>query len=248
MARMTRVSVRTLHHYDAIGLLVPKRRNQSGYRLYDDDDLLRLQQILVARELDLSLETIRQSLDDPSFDHRAALLSQRRELLNRTERAQAMIRGIDLALAVLDGGRGEEEETMDMKALFDGFDPAQYDDKAENRWGNTDAYRECMRRTQSYTADDWKRLAAEQSAIYRDAMVIMQAGLTADDPSTLEIAERHRALVDHWFYPCDHAMHRGLADLYENDARFSANIDKHGEGLTAFLAAAIRENAEQHRK
>ena len=73
-AELSGVSVRTLHHYDEIGLLVPARRSAAGYRLYDDDDLLRLQQILIGRELGLPLEAIRRSLDDPSFDRRGALL------------------------------------------------------------------------------------------------------------------------------------------------------------------------------
>ena len=85
------ISVRTLHYYDEIGLLVPSARSASGYRLYDDDDLLRLQQIIVSRELGLSLEEIRKSLDDPSFDRRQALLTQRAQLSQRAQQAAEMI-------------------------------------------------------------------------------------------------------------------------------------------------------------
>src|SRR5579862_7831259 len=90
VAELTGVSVRALHHYDEIGLLVPRARTDSGYRLYDDEELLRLQQILVGRELGLTLEEIRQSLDDPRFDRQAALREQRRALEARAGRTAAM--------------------------------------------------------------------------------------------------------------------------------------------------------------
>jgi MerR family transcriptional regulator, thiopeptide resistance regulator len=135
-----------------------------------------------------------------------------------------------------------------MKAIFDGFDPAEYEQEAEQRWGDTDAYKESMKRTQRYTEDDWKRLAAEQSAVYADAAASMKAGRPASSGEAMEIAERHRHLIDRWFYPCSFTMHVGLASLYENDARFAANIDKYGEGLTRFLVEAIRANADRASK
>ena len=106
---MAGVSVRTLHHYDSIGLLVPRIRTDAGYRLYTDADLLRLQQILIGRELGLSLEEIRRSLDDPGFDRRIALIDQRARLRERVQQTEAMIRAIDAALAALDDGQGERE-------------------------------------------------------------------------------------------------------------------------------------------
>ena len=246
-AELAKVSVRTLHHYDEIGLLTPRRRTAAGYRLYDDDDLLRLQQILIGRALGLPLEAIRRSLDDPSFDRKHALLAQKRQLLQRAKQTQAMISAIDAALALLDGeGREESEgESMDMKQIFGGFDPAQYEQEAEQRWGDTDAYKESVERTKRYTEDDWKRFAAEQSSVYADLAAAMSAGKKPSDADVLHAAERHRLLIDRWFYPCSVAMHLGLAGLYENDARFSANIDKYGDGLTRFLVEAIRQNARR---
>jgi|SRR6478609_5351672 len=143
VAELSGVSVRALHHYDEIGLLVPKGRTDAGYRLYDDQDLLRLQQIFIGRELGLSLEQIRRSLDDPSVDRKALLRQQRKSLRERAEQAQAMLRAVDRALALIEG------ETMDMKRIFDGFEPSKYEAEAEQRWGNSDAFRESKRRTQS---------------------------------------------------------------------------------------------------
>jgi DNA-binding transcriptional MerR regulator len=242
LAELAGVSVRTLHHYDEIGLLVPKARTEAGYRLYDESELLRLQQILIGRELGLSLEQIRSSLDDPRFDRRAALLSQREQLLKRAQHTAAMIAAIDAALAVLEKKEGD---SVDMKAIFDGFDPARYEDEARRRWGDTDAYKESTKRTKGYTEADWQRFAAEQSAVYAACTALQRAGAEASSVPAMDAAERHRLLIDRWFYPCSRQMHLGLADLYENDARFAASIDRFGEGLTAFLVAAIRANAER---
>lgn len=242
VARLTGLTIRTLHHYDSIGLLVPGERSAAGYRRYDDDDLLRLQQILIGRELGLSLEAIRRSLDDPRFDRRQALLAQRTELEARTARATAMIRAIDAALAVIEEN---DMSKVDMKKIFGGFDPEQYADEVEERWGHTDAYRISAERTKAYTAADWEKLKEEQGAIYADALAARAAGVRPDEPRAMDIAERHRLCFDRWFYPCSAQMHRGLADLWEADRRYADNIDKHGAGLTEYLAAAVRANVKR---
>ena len=240
VAQIAGVSVRTLHHYDEIGLLVPRTRSGAGYRLYNDDDLFRLQQILLGRELGLSLEEIRRSLDDPRFDRRKALLAQREQLRKRARQTEAMIRAVEAALMVLDDRKGG---TMDMKEIFDGFDASKYEDEVQERWGNTDAYKESMKRTKRYTKEDWKKIQAEQAAVYTDAVGVMKSGGKPDDEKSMDVAERHRLSIDRWFYPCSHAMHEGLASMYESDSRFAESINKHGAGLTDFLVAAIRANA-----
>ncbi len=246
VARIAGLSVRTLHYYDELGLLVPSARTPAGYRLYTDDDLLRLQQIVIQRELGMPLEEIRKALDDPDYDRRAALVRQRRELEQRAARAHEMVRAIDRALAVL-----AQEDTMmtddKMQELFDGFDPKQHEDEAREKWGTTDAYKISAERTKRYTEADWRALRDEQAAIYAERAAAQAAGKRADDPDVLAIAERHRLSIDRWFYPCSPAHHAALADLYEHDPRFAANIDKHRAGLTPFLSAAIRGNAGRAR-
>jgi MerR family transcriptional regulator, thiopeptide resistance regulator len=242
VAELSGLTIRALHHYDAIGLLTPSTRSAPGYRLYDDDDLVRLQQILIGRELGLSLEDIRRSLDDPDFDRREALLAQRAALAERADRAAEMIRAIDTALTAI------EENDMgkiDMTKIFDGFDPDQYEDEVKQRWGNTDAYKISAQRTKSYTESDWRRFKDEQGAIHADAIAAMKAGVPSDDARAMDIAERHRLSIDRWFYPCSPKMHCGLADLWEADRRYADNIDKYGPGLTEYLAAAVRANAKR---
>src|SRR5689334_21065428 len=240
VARLSGVSIRTLHHYDAIGLLVPTGRTEAGYRLYADADLLRLQQILIQRELGLPLEAIRRSLDDPRFDRRQALVEQRRQLEAKGRALAEMLRAVDAALAVV--GDDPQGESMEMKELFGGFDPSQYEAEVEARWSG-EALDESKRRVKGYTADDWKRQQAEQGAIYGEAAAAMTRGLDPASPDAMDIAERHRLEIDTWFYRCSKSMHAGLADMYEADERFRASIDKAGEGLTTFLSAAIRANA-----
>lgn len=255
VARLTGVSVRALHHYDEIGLLVPSGHTRAGYRLYDDGDLLRLQQILLQRELGMSLEEIRRSLDDPGFDRRAALERQRRELAARADRMAAMLRAVDAALAALgveedrttnDGGRTMKElSDEEITAMFDGFDPSRHEAEARARWGETDAYKESARRTSTYTKADWARYKAEAHDLMSDAANLFRAGVAADGDEAMAVAERHRRSIDRWFYPCPPALHAGLADMYEVDARFAENIDRYAPGLTPWWSAAIRANARR---
>jgi MerR family transcriptional regulator, thiopeptide resistance regulator len=172
VARMSGVRVRALHHDDGLGLLVPKRRSEAGCRVYDDEDLLRLQQILLGRELGLPLEAIRRSLDDPGFDQRRTLIARRRALAARADRTHAMPRAVDAALALLDNPQGG---SMDIQQIFDGFDPAEHEPEAQARWGETDAYRESAKRTKRYGSAQWQQFRDEQSAIYTDAAAAMRA-------------------------------------------------------------------------
>ena len=135
-----------------------------------------------------------------------------------------------------------------MATLFEGFDPARYEEEARQRWGATDAFVESEKRTKRYTPDDWKKLKAEQAAVYDAALGAMKSGKSATSVEAMDIAERHRLSIDRWFYPCSHAMHQGLASMYESDDRFRQSIDKHGDGLTTFLAEAIRANAARRRE
>lgn len=238
VARITRVTVRTLHHYDEIGLLVPSQRTEAGYRLYDDEDLRRLQQILIGRELGMSLEMVRRMLDEPGFDRRVALLEQREQLRERGERIEAMLASVDAALRSMEG-----VDTVDMKELFDGFDPAEHEEEARTRWGGTDAYKESMRRTKSYKKEDWLRLKAEAKVLMDRLAEVFRAGAASGSAEAMDIAEEHRLHIDRWFYPLSRQAHVGLAGMYVADPRFKATYEKVAPGLAEYYAAAIRANA-----
>ncbi len=246
VARFAGVSVRTLHHYDAIGLLVPGARTAAGYRLYTDSDLLRLQQVLVGRELGLALEEIRRSFDDPHFDLESALLIQKERLRERAKATEAMMRSIDVALAAFDGHGNTKE--LNVEQLFEGFNPSQYEEEVRNRWGTSEAFSESAKRTKGYSPDEWKTIKAEHAALCDAAYAALKAGKSPSDATVVDIAERHRLYIDRWFYPCSHQLHCGLASMYESDERFARSIDKHGDGLTPFLAESIRANASRHQE
>jgi DNA-binding transcriptional MerR regulator len=243
IARLAGVSVRTLHHYDAIGLLSPKRRSGKGYRLYGADDLLRLQQILIRRELGMSLEQIGHALDQPSFDMRAALLEQRTQLEARRQRTDSMLRSIDAALAALDQPTHQEQTIMNVREMFDGFDPSEYEQEAEQRWGATEAHAESAKRTKSYGPADWQQIKLEADAISRELAQLFASGAPSDGEAARAVAERHRLHIDRWFYPCSPDMHVGLGRMYVADERFAANYEKYAVGLTAYFSAAIEANA-----
>lgn len=237
LSRIAGVTVRTLHHYHDIGLLIPSGRSDAGYREYSSDDLVRLHEILVGRELGMSLSQIQRMLDDPEYDRRAALVEQRTLLVARARRTETMLRSIDNALRALEG-----EPIMEPRDIFDGFDPADHEEEARARWGNTDAYAESARRTERYTADDWRRIKAESNAVLASMAEHMAGGATPGDEPCMALAEQYRLHIDRWFYPCSHTAHASLADLYTADPRFAANLNKFGDGLAAFLADAIRAN------
>ncbi|MEJ2504169.1 MAG: MerR family transcriptional regulator [Gemmatimonadota bacterium] len=241
VAALAHVTVRTLHHYDAIGLLRPTDRSGAGYRLYDDGDLARLHQVLLFRELGLPLDTIRGLLDAPAADRRRVLLEQRTALEARRRRTDAVIRAVDRAIDALETGDTMSETTM--FEGFDAFDHAEYADEAEERWGGTDAYRESARRTKSYGKAEWSAIKAEADDLMERFAALMATGAGATGPEARALAEEHRRHIDRWFYPCPPRMHAGLADMYQADARFAGSFEKHGAGMAAFVSDAIRANA-----
>jgi MerR family transcriptional regulator, thiopeptide resistance regulator len=241
VARLARVSVRTLHHYDAIGLLEPSARSAAGYRLYTAEDLERLQHVLFYRELGFGLEEIRHLMADPGFDRREALAAQRDLLTKQVHRLEAMLGLIEKSLAAHEEGipMGQEE----MFAVFGDFDQSKYEDEVEERWGETDAYRESARRARRYAKEDWARFKTESDAIDARIADLMDEGVAPVDPRAMGAVERHRLLIDAWFYPCSHEMHVGLGRMYVADPRFTATYEKIRPGMAQYMCDAIAANA-----
>ena len=240
VAKLARVSVRTLHHYDELGLLAPSERSEAGYRLYSDADLARMQQILFYKELGFELEEIRDIMADPDFDRREALLAQRDLIAEQALRLEALLGLIDRTIASESGGIHMTKE--EMFEVFGDFDPSEHEDEARERWGDTDAYKESARRTKHYKKDDWARFKAESDAQMTRMVELFDAGVTPDAPEAMDIAEAARLQIDTWFYPCSHEMHMALGDMYIADARFAAHYDRQREGLAQWFRDAIAAN------
>lgn len=237
-ARIARVSVRTLHHYDEIGLLCPSERSEANYRRYTARDLERLHQILVFRELGFALPEIRRIMHTPDFDRTQALRRQRALLVEKQRRLGAVLHALDAALIAAEGGN--TMTTQDLRELFDGFDPSEYQEEVRERWGDTEAYRQSAERTKSYTKADWTRMKTEMDDITRAYVALMDASVAPDAPEARAVAGRHHAHIEQWFYDCPPEMFASLSQLWVNDPRFTRNIDKARAGLAAYQSAAAQ--------
>jgi DNA-binding transcriptional MerR regulator len=244
VARYAGVSVRTLHHYHEIGLLAPGGRTRSGYRRYAEPDLERLQQVLYYRELGFPLEEIATILDDPGTDAAAHLRRQHQLLTRRLDRLRQMVVSVERAMEAEKMGISlTPEERFE---VFGEQDPAQYADEAEQRWGETDAYRQSQQRTRSYRKEDWLAIKAESASINERMAAAMAAGEPADGAVAMDIAEQHRRHIDRWFYTLGYPMHRGLAEMYTADPRFAANYETVAPGLAQYMHDAILANAQRY--
>ena len=194
VAELAGVSVRTLRHYDELGLLQPSARSEAGYRLYEHADLDRLQEILIWRQLGFPLADIKAMLEAPGHD-RAHAIRRQRELAERErERLIAVIRALDAALEAHEKGTHPRED-----AMFEGFDHERYEAEARERWGDTDAYAESARRTASYGDAQWRQIHAEQEELVAEFARLLGAGEPATGGAARATAERHRAHIDRWF-------------------------------------------------
>lgn len=243
VANLVGVSVRTLHHYEEIGLLSPQGRSAAGYRLYGRHELERLQQILAYRELGFDLGAITQLLHNAAVDPTEHLRRQEALLNARLERLLAMRRQVRRQMEARKMGIN-----LTPKELFDLFgdeDPIQYAVEAEQRWGGTDAYEQSRKRVGAYSKEDWLRVQAQSVAVERRLVELLQAGVPAQDERAKAAAEAHRQHISNAYYDCTYEIHLGLADMYEADPRFTKYYEDRATGLAAYLASAIRANAAE---
>jgi DNA-binding transcriptional MerR regulator len=245
VARMAGVTVRTLHHYDEIGLLNPSGRSGAGYRRYGDADLERLQRILFYRELGFGLDQIKTVMTDGGADALVHLRRQHGLLLDRIGRLQRMAIAVEKAMEARQ--MGISLTPAERFEVFGDVDPDEHAAEAEERWGTTDAYAESRRRVASYGKADWLRMKAEGQAVNDQLVAAMRAGLPADSPEAMDAAEAHRQQISRWFYDCPHQIHVGLGQMYIADPRFSASYEKAAPGLAQYLHDAIAANAARAR-
>lgn len=241
VARLAGITIRTLHHYDEIGLVVPDGRTESGYRLYDRGAVERLQEVLFFRELGFALDEIKEIVTQPTYDRGVALERQRALLEAQADRILTMIDAVTTAAE--SHKRGINMSNEEMLEVFGDFDPAEHDAEVDERWGKTDTYKQSAQRTSRYTKQDWEKLRQEADAINQRFLVLMADGTAAETAAAMDVAEEHRAHITQWFYECSKAIHAGLGQMYIADHRFRESIDKAGEGLAGYMSAAIAANA-----
>lgn len=228
VSRLTGVSVRTLHHYDAIGLLPPTEVTGAGYRLYDDAALCRLQSILLFRELQFSLKEIKAILDAPNFDPAEAIAQQIRLL----ELQQAHLnRLIAFARTIQETG----VIPMDFHA-FDKREQEAYKQEAKRRWGGTKAYAEFEEKAAQ--GADFQAPADRMMALFGQ-LGKLRSGSPADPAAQKLVGDLQQLITDN-YYTCTKEILRGLGQMYAADPRFRENIDNAGgEGTADFARDAI---------
>lgn len=230
VSKLTGVSVRTLHYYDAIGLLKPTEVTDAGYRLYDDTALGRLQSILLFRELQFTLKEIRRILDSPSFDPLKALDEQIKLLELQKEHLENLI-----FLACKIKNKGEIE--MNFEA-FDKTEMEQYAAEVKERWGKTEAYEEWEQKKKMKTKEELKEAGERLMELFAEI-----GGFKDRSPEDEAVQKKIGAIQKHItdnYYTCTNEILKGLGEMYVTDERMRNNIDKAGgEGTAEFTKNAI---------
>jgi DNA-binding transcriptional MerR regulator len=235
------ISVRTLHHYDAIGLLVPARIGKNGYRYYDEASLLRLQQILFYREIGLALAQIKEVLDSPDFDLMNALRSHRAALQERISRLRKLVRTVDSTMQHLMG-----KEVMSKKQLFTAFSNKKqkhYERLARLEYG-PELVDESIRRWNSYSKAKRGEILAEGGAIYADMVKAIEAGRAPESAEMQAILTRWHDHIRYFYEPTLEIL-RGLGQHYNAYPEFNANFTKLHPELPEYLETAITRYVDE---
>jgi DNA-binding transcriptional MerR regulator len=243
VSAMAGVSVRTLHHYDRIGLLRPGGRTAAGYRLYGEADLQRLHDVLAYRELGFSLEQVASILDDPHTDTAAHLREQHRLVRNRIGRLNEVLAHLEKMMEAEQMGINLTPQEQ-LEVFGENWLGEEYAAEAEQRWGDTDAWAQSSRRSAALSKQDWVDIKADQEAVEAELAAALRDGVPAGDERAMDLAERHRLSIER-FYDCSSAMHRGLADMYLADPRFTQHYEDVAPGLAQYVHDAIHANADR---
>ena len=245
VSKLTGVSIRMLHHYDKIGLLSPSKRTDSNYRMYNDEDITRLYQMLLFKELEFPLQEIKQILDNKEFNMEEALKVQRNLIFEKKKRLERILESIDDTIENLGG-------TMS-KNNFKAFDyeevkkhQQKYKEETEKRYGKSDAYKESQKKTSKYSKNDWENIMEDASVIYEELSKLMDKD--PSDKDVQELIEKWRNHITTNFYNCTIEIFRGLALMYIADERFTKNIDKYGKGLAQFMSDAMNIYCDNNTK
>lgn len=233
LSRIAGITPRTLHYYDQIGLLKPTRLGENGYRYYDEQALLRLQQILFYRELQIPLEEIRTILEDPEFNALSALAHHRTELRKRIAQMEKLVETVDRTILYLGGKR-----TMDSKQLFEGFSEeqqAEYEKEAKRMY-DPEVVKASNRRWKGYSTAEKQRIGEEGNAIYQDFLLAMARGPAS--PEAQSVVARWSKHMEYFWTPSKKQL-LGLANGYNDDPRFKEKFAKIHPDLAAFIRAAV---------
>ena len=230
VSKLTGVSIRTLQYYDTIGLLKPIEYTESGYRLYDDTSLERLQQILLFKELEFPLKEIKKIIDAPNFDRNKALEQQIELLTMKKEHLENLI-------SFARGIKGIGVKYMDFK-VFDTRKIDEYSKRAKEQWGQTSEYKEFEEKTKNWTKDDEATVANEFMQLFVEFGQMKEMD-PADEQVQVHVRKLQDYITDH-FYTCSDKILSGLGRMYAGGGELTENIDDvGGAGTAEFVSKAI---------
>lgn len=232
VAELSGVTVRTLQYYDQIGLLIPSEVTEVGYRIYHEEDLDRLQQILFFRELEFPLKEIKDIMNNPSYDRLEALRNQKAMLLEKRSRMDRLIRLVEERLG---GQQDMSFEEFSMESIEN--HKKQYAEEVRNRWGDSDAYAEYEKKTKGYSKEDWNSISQAGDRIMGE--FAKHRDLSPEDETVQELVARWQNFITTHYYECTKDILAGLGNMYVSDERFRENINKHGEGTAELMSKAI---------
>lgn len=237
-AALCGVSARTLRYYDEIGLLKPAAVDKySGYRFYDSESLVRMQEILFYRELDFSLKSISRILSSPDHDRRKAMEEQKRLLTLKKQRLERLIEALETAETSEQGGI-----IMSLKAFDNSSYEAalrEYAAEAEEKWGGTEAYTEYGEKSKDYSAEKQSKILSDMDGIIAEFAKCLKSGEAPDGEAARNLVIKWRDFITENYYRCTDEILSGLGKMYAADERFGKNIDRHGEGTADFMSRAI---------
>lgn len=229
-AEVCGVSVRTLHYYDEIGLLKPSFVDEwTGYRYYDENSLLRMQEIMFYRELDFSLKNISQIISSPDYNKEEALSQQKRLLILKKERLEKLVSSID--------------DAMKGKIIMNAFNNREfekYKNEVKEKWGSTEAYAEYSEKSKNYGEDKFSAMSGEMAEIFGRFNLAMKNSAIAGSDEVQGYVKELQDYITLNFYTCTKEILYGLGQMYVLDERFKNNIDKAGEGTAEFISEAIK--------
>lgn len=239
VAMIIGVSVRTLHHYDQIGLLSVAKDDESGYRLYTEEDLGRLEQILFFRELGFELKKIQKIIDDPQYDKVQAFEMQHDLLLKKRNRLDEIIGSLEQTMKEVEGGTSTMRKIEKLE-VFSSKDIEMYKEKyreeVEEKYSK-EVVEVCNKKVDKYSKEEWENVTEKGNKIFSEIATLMNGSY--EDESVQALLAVYQQYITDSYYDCTLEIFEGLGQMYVADERFTKNINKSQDGLAEFISKGI---------
>ena len=236
VSNLSKLTSRTLRHFEDIGLLIPAARDRSGVRMYSKENLIALQRIMLLREQKLSLKEIKEILAG-TLDDLLALQRHKKYIEDEIVRLHKIEESVSHTIFYI-----QKEREMNANKMFNGFDSSKYEEEVQERWGESKEYKESKMKTSRYTKEDFAAAKEESEAAVQLFISAMDAGFPPESTEAREAAEAHKQAISNWYYECSYEIQMELAKMYLADPRFTEHYESRRTGLTQYVHDAIEAN------